>query len=49
MYKNRMHFQNSGPNQSKLGSFVDKHHIIHVIVLKSYVTVIFAYAASFER
>ena len=33
MYKNRPYFENSGPNWSKLGSFVDKHHILHVIDL----------------
>ena len=27
VYKNRAYFENSGPNWSKLGSFVDKHHI----------------------
>ena len=33
MYKNRAYFENSGSNWSKLGSFVDKHHILHVIDL----------------
>ena len=33
MYKNRPYFENSGPNRSKLGSFVDKHHTLHVIDL----------------
>ena len=28
-------FENSGPNWSKLSSFVDKHHILHVIDLIS--------------
>ena len=27
------YFENSGPNWSKLGSFLDKHHISHVIDL----------------
>ena len=31
--KSRSYFENSGPNWSKLGSFVDKHHILHVIDL----------------
>ena len=30
--KNRLYFQNSGPNWSKLGSVLDKH-ILHVIDL----------------
>ena len=30
MYKNRPYFENSGPNRSKLGSFVDKRHILYV-------------------
>ena len=31
VYKNRAYFENRGPNWSKLGSFVDKHHVLHVI------------------
>ena len=31
--KNRPYFENSDPNWSKLGSFVDKYHILHVIDL----------------
>ena len=31
MHKNRAYFENSGPNWSKLGSFADKHYILHVI------------------
>ena len=36
MYKNCPYFENSGPNcsWSKLGSFVDKHKILHVILNK---------------
>ena len=33
MYKNRPYFENSGPNWSKLCSFVHKHHISNVIDL----------------
>ena len=33
MYKNFPYFENSGPNWSKLGIFVDKRHILHVIDL----------------
>ena len=33
VYKNRLYLENSGPNWSKLGSFLDKHHILHVIDL----------------
>ena len=33
MYKNCAYFEYSGPNWSKLGSFGDKHHILHVIDL----------------
>ena len=47
VYKNRAYFENSGSNWSKLGSFVDKHHILYVISFnfwikwrKGYVTVI---------
>ena len=31
--KYRAYFENSGLNWSKLGGFVDKHHISHVIDL----------------
>ena len=56
MYKNRAYFENSGPNWSKLGSFVDKHHILHMTDLdkveerlcNSHFS-IFVYAASFEH
>ena len=27
VYENRTYFENSGSNWSKIGSFVDKHHI----------------------
>ena len=56
VYKTLENFENIGPNWSKLGSFVGKHHILHVIDLafsinweKGHVTVIFifAYDASF--
>ena len=30
VHKNRPYFENSGPNYSKLGSFVDKHHIFNL-------------------
>ena len=33
VYKNPAYFENSDPNWSKLGSFVDKHHILHFIEL----------------
>ena len=33
VYRNLEHFENIGPNWSKLGSFVDKHHILHVVDL----------------
>ena len=33
MFKNRAYFENSGPNWSRRGSFVDKHHILYVIDL----------------
>ena len=29
----RPYFENSGPNWSKLGTFVDKYHTLHVIDL----------------
>ena len=31
VHKKRENFENSGLNWSKLGSFVDTHHILHVI------------------
>ena len=33
VYKSRAYFENSGPNWSKLGSFADKRHLLHVIDL----------------
>ena len=33
VYKNRAYFETSGPKWSKLGSFVNKHYILHVIDL----------------
>ena len=33
MHKNRTYFENIGPNWSKLSTFVDKHHTLHVIDL----------------
>ena len=32
-YKNRVYSETSGPNWSKLGNFVDKHNILHLIDL----------------
>ena len=31
-YKNLEYFKNVGPNWSKVGSFVDKHHRLYVII-----------------
>ena len=33
VHKNRPYFENSGPNRSELGSFVDEHHILYAIDL----------------
>ena len=33
VYKNRSNFENDGPNWRKLGSFVNKHHVLYVIDL----------------
>ena len=48
--KNSNFFENIGPNWSKLGSFEDKHYILHVVFIsfwiewgKGYVTVIFLF------
>ena len=30
VYKNLPYYGNSGPNWSKLGSFIDKQHILHM-------------------
>ena len=30
LHKNRAYFENSGAKWSKFGSFVEKHHILHV-------------------
>ena len=35
VYTNRPYFESIGPNWSKLGSFADKHYILHVIDLIS--------------
>ena len=31
VYENHTYFENSGSTWTKLGSFVDKHHMLHVI------------------
>ena len=31
VHENHTNFENSGVTWSKLGSFVDKHHILHLI------------------
>ena len=33
VYRNRPYFENSGPDWSKRGSIVDKHHILNVVNL----------------